>query len=96
MAGGKRPKFHPSVRAAVGGWNKPGSGDGRGFGLGGGPGGCKARRRQLGGLFDGRVVRQALDDLGQIHLRVQAVALAVGHQRVEQRIVSAGLKAAEK
>jgi len=74
--------FTPRRGRPLGAWIVPESGDRLGLGGGGGQGGGKARRRQLGGLFNGRVVRQALDDLGLIHFGVQAVALAVGHQRM--------------
>ncbi len=33
----------------------------------GAEGGGEAGQGQLGGLFGGRIVRQALDDLGQVH-----------------------------
>ena len=59
-------------------------------------GSSKAGQGQLGGLFDGRLVRQAFDGLGQVHLRGQSLDFAVGHERVEQRVVDAAFKTAEE
>ena len=89
--------FTPRCGRLWGAWIDLRSGDGLGFRLGGGgQGGGEAGRGQLGGLFRGGIVRQALDDLGQIHLGIQVMHPAVGQQRVEQGVVGSGLQAAEE
>ena len=47
-------------------------------------------------FIPGCLIRCKLDDLRQVHLGVQALDLAVGHERVEQRIVDAGLETSEE
>jgi hypothetical protein len=66
----KRPKFVPPALA-------PRGGVGDCLRLGTQRSG-EAGRGQLGGLGGCRIVRQALDDLGQVHLGVQTLDLAVG------------------
>lgn len=85
----KRPKFVPPPLAR----RRDILGDCQGLGT---AGSGEAGRGQLGGLFGGGIVRQPLDDLGQLHLRVQTLDLAVGHERVKQRVVGSCLKTAEE
>ena len=53
-------------------------------------------RGERGCLLGGRVVRQALDHLGQVGFGVESLGTAVGQQRVEQGIVGARLQTAEE
>ena len=94
---GKRPKNVPLSEPRLrGAWEGAGSGDLLGINGLGTPFRRDGGRGQLRRIGDGGVVRQPAEDLYQIGFGVDVLFLAVGQQRVEQRVIRPSLEAAEE